>query len=942
MDIDSVYDEYGQLFVDNEDDVLMQYGMPRRSGRYPWGSGDDPYQNTGNFASRVRELRGQGMSEKDIATAVGCKNTSDLRVQYSRSINEMRADRVSTARSLKSDGLSNAEVARKMGINESTLRSLLNENSEAKMNAAQRTADQLRKLVDEKGMIDVGIGVEREMNISQEKMTQALKILEDEGYVWYGGGVPQVTNPGKQTNIKVLCPPGTEHKEIYDFEKVSTVKDYIQRYDENGQEIIERKFEYPASMDSSRLMVRYRDDPAPDGHTGVEKDGTVEIRRGVKDLDLGESHYAQVRIMVDNEKYIKGMAFYSDNMPDGVDVVFNTNKTPDQAAKVLKPIKFDDPNNPFGSLLREEGGQYKYTDTDGERKLGLINKTRQEGDWGEWADALPSQFLSKQSMTLIHKQLDLAKQDKQLEFDDICALTNPTVKKELLESFANDCDAAAVHLKAAALPRQKYQVILPISTMKDNEVYAPRYDDGETVALIRYPHGGTFEIPILKVNNKQPDGKAIIGNTAADAIGINSKVAERLSGADFDGDTVMVIPCNSGSSKIKITSTPPLKKLEGFDPKMEYPERQGMKYMKYDTVDETGYKKTIDYTQREMGTISNLITDMTLKGATQDELARAVRHSMVVIDAGKHKLDYKRSEEENGISALKKKYQQYTDEDGEDHSGGASTLISRAKSPMPVLKRKGQPKINEKGKEWYDPDKPEGALVYKEVYEEYVDKKGKTQVRMQGSTRMAEINDARRLSSGTLQEDAYAEYANAMKALANQARLEYAHTGKIEHKASAAATYREEVNRLNADLDIALRNAPRERQAQLAANSEVKALKKANPHMTYEERKKAGQQALSRARIKFGAKRHPIDITPRAWEAIQAGAISETVLKSILRFADIDQVRSYATPRSTKQLTPGKRARINALRASGYTTSQIANALSISTSTVSNYLNGKE
>jgi hypothetical protein len=72
MDIDSVYDEYGQLFVDNEDDVLMQYGMPRRSGRYPWGSGDDPYQNTGNFASRVQELRGQGMSEKDIAVAVGC------------------------------------------------------------------------------------------------------------------------------------------------------------------------------------------------------------------------------------------------------------------------------------------------------------------------------------------------------------------------------------------------------------------------------------------------------------------------------------------------------------------------------------------------------------------------------------------------------------------------------------------------------------------------------------------------------------------------------------------------------------------------------------------------------------------------------------------------------------------------------------------------------
>ncbi len=924
-------------------DVLMHYGTPRHSGRYPWGSGDDPYQHSGSFASRVQELKKSGMSEKDIAVAVGCKNTSDLRLQYSRAITQQRADRVATAMSLRSDGLSNAEAARRMGINESTYRSLLNERSRDRMNAARNTADQLRKLVDEKGMIDIGIGVERELNISREKLNQAVKILEEEGYVWYGGGVPQVTNPGKQTNIKVLCPPGTEHKEIYDFENVHTVRDYIQRYDENGQEVIERKFEYPASMDSSRLMIRYRDDVAPDGHTGVEKDGTVEIRRGVKDLSLGESSYAQVRILVDDDKYIKGMAFYSDNMPDGVDVVFNTNKTPDQAAKVLKDIKRDDPSNPFGSLLREEGGQYKYTDENGERKLGLINKTRQEGDWGDWADALPSQFLSKQSMTLINRQLDLAKQDKLLEFNDICALTNPTVKKELLESFANDCDSAAVHLKAAALPRQKYQVILPVSTLKDNEIYAPRYEDGETVALVRYPHGGTFEIPILKVNNKHPDGRAIIGNTAADAVGINAKIAERLSGADFDGDTVMVIPCNSGNSKVKITSTRPLEKLEGFDPKMEYPERPGMKYMKYDVKDENGKTiKTVDYTQKQMGMVSNLITDMTLKGATPDELARAVRHSMVVIDAGKHKLDYKRSEEENGIAALKRKYQKYTDEDGNEHEGGASTLISRAKSPVEVTKRKGQPKINEKGKEWYDPDKPEGALIYKEVHEEYIDKTGKKRERKQDSTRMAEIDDAHRLSSGTIQEDAYADYANFMKDLANQARLEYAHTGKIEHKASATATYRDEVSKLNAQLSVALSNAPRERQAQLTANSEVKAMYKANPHMTSEERKKAGQQALSRARAKFGAHRSKIDITPRGWEAIQAGAISETVLKSILRFADIDQVRSYATPRSTKQLTPGKQARINALKASGYTTSQIANALGISTATVSNYLNGKE
>lgn len=243
-------------------------------------------------------------------------------------------------------------------------------------------------------------------------------------------------------------------------------------------------------------------------------------------------------------------------------------------------------------------------------------------------------------MDLIKKQLNLTKADKQAEFDEICALNNPTVKKNLLKSFADDCDAAAVHLKAAALPRQKYQVILPLTSIKDDQVYAPNYNDGEKVALIRYPHGGTFEIPILTVNNKHAEGKRVLGTTPADAIGISSKVAERLSGADFDGDTVMVIP--TGKS-IKITSTPPLKGLERFDPKTSYPERQGMKYMKN--------------TQTEMGIISNLITDMTLKGANQDELARAVRHSMVVIDAEKHKLDYKKSEADNGIAALKKKYQ---------------------------------------------------------------------------------------------------------------------------------------------------------------------------------------------------------------------------------------------------------------------------------------------
>ena len=513
---------------------------------------------------------------------------------------------------------------------------------------------------------------------------------------------------------------------------------------------------------------------------------------------------------------------------------------------------------------------------------------------------------------MIKKQLNLSAADKQAEYDEICSLTNPTVKKALLESFANDCDSAAVHLQAAALPRQKYQVILPITSMKDNEVYAPNYHDGEQVALIRYPHGGTFEIPILTVNNKQKEARKLLGNTPTDVVGINSKVAERLSGADFDGDTVMVIPTGG---KVKITSTPPLKGLEGFDPKTEYPYKDGMKVMKA--------------TQKEMGVISNLITDMTLKGATQDELARAVRHSMVVIDAEKHKLNYKQSEYDNGIAALKKKYQGRVDVDGKYHEG-ASTLISKSKSEVSVEKRRGSPIINE-----------DGSLSYKTAENStYVDKKtGKVKQRTQASTAMAETKDAHTLSSGTPQEEAYADYANKMKSLANQARKEMISTGKITYSRSAKETYRQEYDSLMAKLNVAKKNAPRERQAQLIANTVVNAKKQDNPDMSKGEIKKASQMALTEARNLVGAKRQSVTITDREWEAIQSGAISESKLREIINHTDLDELRQRATPRSRTTLSDAKISKIKAMSVSGYTTAEIAKALGVSTSTVSNYLN---
>ena len=941
------------MAYENKPDIneLMHYGMPRRSGRYPWGSGKDPYQHCTDFLSRVQYMVENGVSDEDIAKTMGLTmeqfnieksfavindmtkkgktekeiadalgtSTTKVRLQKTMIKDGHRAVEVEMAKELREQGHSLNEIAKMMGYkNDSSVRSLLNAESEGRMKEAQKTADFLRKQVDEKGMIDIGTGVERELGISKEKLDQAVMMLEFEGYHKYGGGVAQVNNPGKQTNLKVLARPDKEWKDMYDYQNVHSIMDYHSHDD--GQTF--ETFKYPASLDSKRLAIRY----AEDG--GIDKDGLVEIRRGCKDLDLGGSNYAQVRIMVDGTHYIKGMAVYSDDLPKGVDIMFNTNKTKDKSKmEVLKPIK-DDPDNPFGALIKA-GGQSYFTDKDGNKMLSPINKTREEGDWAEWADKLPSQFLSKQNLKLVKQQLGLAEADKQAEFDEIMSLTNPTVKKALLKSFADDCDSSAVHLQAAALPGQKYQVILPVPSMKDNEVFAPNYENGTQLALIRYPHGGTFEIPILTVNNKQKDAEKLIGKNALDAVCINAKVAERLSGADFDGDTVMVVP--TGKGNVHITNKPPLKALEGFDPKMAYPEVPGMKYMK---------TKTSDSTQVEMGKISNLITDMTLAGAPDDEVARAVKHSMVVIDAGKHKLNYKQSEKDNNIAELKRRYQGHIDEDGR-YREGAGTIISRASSETSVVKRQGSPIIDPKtGKQtWKEVDDP----TYEKTYTTKSGKEvTKTVTKMQRSTKMYETDDAMTLVSKMRnpKEIAYAEYANKMKALGNEARKAMVNMKEIEYSPTANKQYAPEVARLNAALKVALMNAPKERQAQVIANATVQAKRADNPDMTKKELKKAGQQALDKARRQVGAKRELIQVTPKEWEAIQAGAITKSALQQILNNADMDVIKQMAMPRSTNKLSDAKINHIATLKASGYTNEQIANKLGVSTATIVKYMKG--
>lgn len=976
-------------------DILVHYGMPRRSGRYPWGSGDNPYQRGQDFLARVEELKKQGWVEsaENIREEFGL-TTSQYRTEKSIAKNERRMYNVASAKAMRDDGISTSEIARKFGVNESTVRSWFEEKSEARMLEATNTANFLKEQVDSKGMIDVGSGVELELNISAQRLEQALYILEREGYPTYKGGIPQLTNANQQTNQKVLCPPGTEHKDIYNYDEIHTITEYASR--DGGDTFT--KFQYPASLDSKRLQVRY----AEDG--GDLKDGIIELRRGVDDISLGSSKYAQVRILVDGDRYLKGMAVYSDNMPDGVDVIFNTNKTKDvEVRDVLKKIK-DDPDNPFGTTIKPNG-QSTYFDKDGNEKLSLINKKSDEGDWTEWKDALPSQFLGKQSRQLAQKQLDIAKADKKAEYEEIMSLNNPTIKKKLLNEFADNCDAAAVNLQAAALPGQKYHVIIPVNSLKDNEVYAPQYDNGTKVALIRYPHGGTFEIPILTVNNKHAPAKELIGNTSIDAIGITKKNADRLSGADYDGDTVMVIPTNS---KVKITSTRELEGLKGFDPKLEY----GTTKVKGDDGSEHYYRngrevRIMKNTGTQMGVISNLITDMTLAGASEDKLARAVRHSMVVIDAEKHKLDYKQSEIDNNIAALKKEYQSTINPDGtEGRAGGASTILSRAKGQQSVDKRQGSAYTNIEGTANYDPTKPEGAKLYKtadpknlykpkrtvnketgivtlttedgkkikydpkdkEAVKEYapvkkVDKdtgdviftnKSGTLTyskvkRTQESTRMAETDDAYKLVSDARHpmELIYADYANSMKALANQARKEAYTTPKLTYSKSAAETYKKEVADLEKKLDDALLNSPKKRAALRIANAEVISKKKTyleehGEKMPADEAKKLSQQAVARARDSVGVvsrKESNIIITDREWEAIQAGAIHDDTLKKILNNTDTDALKQRAMPRTTTSLTPAKIQKAKAMSAT-YSLNEIAEALGVSPSTVSKALKG--
>jgi hypothetical protein len=877
----------------SEEQYLAHYGTPRHSGRYPWGSGGLENVGSSTFLSMEASLRAQGMSESKVAEALGM-NTSELRAKKSIARNAHRQDQIGQAQKLRDKGMSNVAIGQRMKIGESQVRALLAPAARDKADVLMATSNLLKERIAKDKYIDVGTGAERLIGVSQTKLATAVSALKAQGYTEHYLKVRQL-GTGKDTTVKVMAAPGVTYSEV--SKNRGSVKQ-IRAFTEDGGRSYSL-IQTPLSVNSKRVGVRY----AEDG--GADADGVIYVRPGVSDVNLGGARYAQVRIAVDGSHYLKGMAMYKDDLPNGVDLMFNTNKkNTGNKLDALKKMK-DDPENPFGASIRQ------LIDTKTGKVKSAMNIVNEEGDWDSWSRNLSSQMLSKQSPRLAKDQLAVTYERKKVEFDEIMSLTNPVVRQKLLQSFSDGVDSAAVHLRAAALPRQRTSVILPINSLSDKEIYAPNFRNGEKVVLVRYPHGGIFEIPELTVNNNHRQAKKAMGR-AKDAVGINSKVAERLSGADFDGDTVLVIPNNSR----KIKTAPALEGLKGFDPQRSYPSYEGMKQM------------TTREKQLEMGLVSNLITDMTIRGANSSELARAVRHSMVVIDAEKHNLDYRRSAVDNGISQLKAKYQGRA-------NAGASTLVSRSTSTIRIPDRKARPAAEGGGI-----DRQTGKLQYVNTGKTIVDKKGKTRLSTIESARLAETDNAHTLSSGTPIEKVYADHSNRLKDLANQARRSMVNTKTIPYSPSAKVAFAKEVSTLRAKLNEAIANRPLERQAQLVANAVVKAKKDANPGLEKSEIKKIEGQELTKARLRVGAGKQRIDLTPQEWAAIQAGAVSTNTLRQILDNTDVEVVKAFATPRTPTVMSAVMATRARNMQALGYTQAEIADHLGVSLSTLKTTIEG--
>lgn len=959
--------------------------QPIGSGRYRKGTGENPGQHDFSISARKGKLMKGGMSEVEAAHALGFKSTGELRTAITNENNRIKSERIAHAKYLMEEkGLGWTAIASEMGLSksqESTIRSWFEKRAVARRNKKDNLYATLKEQALKKKYVDVGVGAAMRIGVSDTMLGAAVeRLIEEEGFTKQKIHVAQLGTT-HQTEVKVLCAPGVTLKELNaNRDKIRLIDDYKENKDRSLANL-----EPPVSVDPKRVYVRY----AEEG--GKDKDGVIELRRGVPDISLNNADYAQVRIAVNGTHFLKGMAVYGDNkdIPRGYDIVFNTNKTKDVPMmgegtnSVLKKLK-DDPENPFKATIKPEEdlvlAQRHYVDPKtGERKTSPINIVNEEGDWSRWSKTLSSQFLSKQAVPLAKNQLNILYNDQKVEFEKIKKLTNPIVKENLLSALAEDCDSKAVHLKAAGLPRQASKIILPAPEIKPNEIVAPTYKDGEHVVLVRFPHGGKFEIPELIVNNKGNKKALNMLGKAIDAVAIHPSAATRLSGADFDGDTVLVIPVNK---RIKVDTIDPnkheeLKPLKDFDTglyertkadvtKENFNSKRDSLYIRqgksfepvgnrrfnpseeYYDASQT-FKRMDEYTKGiQMGVVSNLITDMHLQKAPLDEMVRAVKHSMVVIDAEKHDLNWRQSEKDFRIGELHKKYQGKT-------QGGASTLISRAKKSYEIDARqeggvdfypsKMTPAEREayyRGEKVYRPSNETKAKFNKKTGEwEYVQKREEHKW-------LSVVDDAYELTSGgskknpgTPMEAVYAEHSNKMKALANDVRKELRAIKQPHVSQSAKSMYKEETRSLDEKYARVMQNKPLERQANLIGNEQLKAWMKANAgQYDKDDVKKKRSQFQNGARYRVGKEAYRPKFTPKEWEAIQARAYTPSKARVLISAADTDHVRELAMPKQKTTITPAMKNQIKAYSRGDWTIKEIADHLHISTSTVSKILSG--
>lgn len=919
-------------------DYILHSGVKRKSGRYEWGSGEYPYQHEAWFQGWSKI---PSKDQAEYAKSFGM-TLKEARYRYSIGKDYKKAQDIGHAIELRySKQMSVKAIAEKMGVSESTVNSWLKPNALQRAKETEDLAKKIEQYLDKHAGVDIGKGCATAMGVNKTKFEAAVQLLKDrDGYYNVQWGQEQQTT-GKNTQSTALIKIQPEWEGYSEAQLKKVAYKYVKEHSDDITLPFEIKYNYdtgktimgfdiPKSVSSKNIEVVYRS----------ERDGLIEVRRGLDDLSLGSDIYSQVRIAVDGTHYIKGMAVYSDDLPKGINIRVHSNKkegtpllsdNPD-AKQVLKPMKRADDGSvdledPFGAQIKAQHG--------------CINKVNEEGSWDDWTSArsLASQVLSKQAPELAQRQLNLDYTKRAAEFDTIKQITNPVVREKMLIDFADECDKAAVHLKAAALPGQSVKVLIPIPSLKPGECYCPMYKDGEKLALIRFPHQSISEIPMVTVNNSNVEGKKVMTNQAIDAIGLNPKDAHRLSGADFDGDTVVCIPNKKGFIK----NAPEFKGLEGYEPKDQWPGYEGMKPISHQLA------------QTKMGIVTNLITDMSLQGAPEHEMVRAIKMAQLIIDAEKHKLNWKGAEEEYRISELHEKYQ------GKKR-GGAVTIVSRASGEYDVPERQDNyydidpktgakiPKYTGKKRVWFVRD--DGSKYYKDLlpYQDGYDPNAKDVT--QKSTKMAETSDARTLISPFKHpvEVVYANYANQMKAMANEARKESLVKKDTPYSKQAAETYKDEVKSLLEKINNSKVNAALERLAQRSAEVIINERVSKYPDR-YNKKTPDGKKHLSKLKNQVTnqqrtivSKQRPFDITEREWEAIQAGALHKSDVKEIINRANSDIVKKFAMPNNTNYsvLSPSNLAHAKAMLNSGFTQADVAASFNISPSTLSKLLKGNK